>query len=80
MIFILYSFPSLSVYSIAQFLLSIVIPLSLSSGFESIIRPCCPPASLLRSSVLNIPDWYRSWSTSVVLPWSTCAIIATFLM
>jgi len=42
---------------IAQFLLRIVMPRSFSSGFESIIKLCWPPANLSSSSVLNMPDW-----------------------
>ena len=62
-----------SPYITAVFLERIVIPLSLSRSPESITL------SATFSFVLNIPLWRRSWSTRVVLPWSTWAIIATFL-
>ncbi len=48
----------------------IVIPRSFSRSFESIAR------SSTRWLSRKVPDWRKSWSTSVVLPWSTCAIIA----
>jgi hypothetical protein len=46
-------------------------PRSRSSAFESIMRS----GRILRAS--KVPDCLSSWSTSVVLPWSTCAMIAT---
>jgi len=46
-------------------------PRSRSSAFESITRS----GAALRAS--SVPDCFRSWSTSVVLPWSTCAMMAT---
>ena len=51
----------------------IVIPLSLSKSFESITLSCT--CSLSR----NVPLCLSISSTKVVLPWSTWAIIATFL-
>ena len=51
----------------------IVIPRSRSRSFESITR------SLTDSFARKVPLCFKSWSTRVVLPWSTCAIIATFL-
>ena len=45
-------------------------PRSFSSAFESMTRS----GTTVRAS--NVPDCLRSWSTSVVLPWSTCAMIA----
>src|SRR5512139_358751 len=47
-----------------------VIPRSFSRSFESITRSST--AWLSR----KVPDCLRSWSTSVVLPWSTCAMMA----
>ena len=49
----------------------IVIPRSFSRSFESIAR------SSTRWLSRKVPDWRKSWSTRVVLPWSTCAMIAT---
>ncbi|CSI76559.1 Uncharacterised protein [Vibrio cholerae] len=42
-------------------------------SFESMTRSSTSP----RDS--NVPDCWSSLSTKVVLPWSTCAIIAMFL-
>ena len=50
-----------------------VIPRSRSRSFESITR------SFTVSLSLKVPLCFKSWSTRVVLPWSTCAIIAMFL-
>jgi len=47
-----------------------VIPRSFSMSLESITRSSLPPR------VSNVPDCSSSLSTRVVLPWSTCAIIA----
>src|SRR5579862_5554313 len=47
-----------------------VMPRSRSWSLESMARSAC--ASLAR----NAPDWASSWSTSVVLPWSTWAMMA----
>ena len=58
----------------AVFLERIVIPLSLSMSLESITL------SLTCWLSLKIPDCLSSASTSVVLPWSTWAIIAIFLI
>src|SRR5688572_14009426 len=54
----------------AVFFARMVMPRSRSSGLESITRS----AMSLRAS--SVPDWRRSWSTSVVLPWSTWAMMA----
>ena len=48
-----------------------VIPRSFSRSVESIAR------SSTRWLSRKVPDWRNSWSTSVVLPWSTWAMIAT---
>ncbi len=47
-----------------------VMPRSFSRSLESMAR------SATRWFSRNEPDCLRSWSTSVVLPWSTCAMIA----
>src|SRR3569832_2128996 len=47
-----------------------VMPRSFSRSFESMTRSST--AWLSR----KVPDCLRSWSTSVVLPWSTCAMMA----
>src|SRR5688572_1484852 len=44
------------------------------------IRSCWPPASFSSSPARNMPDCLRSWSTRVVLPWSTWAMMATLRM
>src|ERR1039458_1756159 len=54
----------------AVFLARMVMPRSRSSSLESITRSTC--ASLAR----NVPLWFSMASTSVVLPWSTCAMMA----
>ena len=59
-------------YMTAVFFERMVMPRSRSRSFESMTRSAT--FSLLR----KMPLWRRSWSTSVVLPWSTCAMIATF--
>ena len=43
-----------------------------------IVRVHDPFADLLVSR--KVPDWRRSWSTRVVLPWSTWAMIAMLRM
>lgn len=53
---------------------SIVIPLSFSWSFESITLSCTCSFSL------NTWLCFNNASTSVVFPWSTCAIIAMFLI
>src|SRR5712672_3068315 len=58
----------------AVFLARIVMPRSRSSSFESIIRSTC--CSLER----NVPLCVSMASTSVVLPWSTCAMMAILRM
>ena len=52
----------------------IVIPLSFSRSFESITLSC--------TCSLSLKTWLclSKASTNVVFPWSTCAIIATFLI
>ena len=59
---------------IEVFLARIVIPFSRSRSFVSMMSE---PTSWFSRNV-----WlcFSSASTSVVLPWSTCAMIATFLM
>src|SRR5207244_2546146 len=56
----------------AVFFDRIVMPRSRSSGFESITRS--PTCWLAR----NTPAWRSIWSTNVVFPWSTCAMMAMF--
>ena len=46
-------------------------PRSRSRSFESITR------SATFSLSRKVPLWRSSWSTSVVLPWSTWAMMAT---
>src|SRR5215213_6178814 len=53
------------------FFAMIVMPRSRSKSIESITRSTC--CSFSR----QVPDWLSIESTSVVLPWSTCAMIAT---
>ena len=57
-------------HSTAVFLERMVMPRSRSSGLESRTRSptTCPSR--------KIPAWRNIWSTSVVLPWSTWAMIA----
>ena len=61
-------------YITAVFLERMVIPRSLSISLESITRSATSWFSR------NTPLCFKSSSTKVVLPWSTWAIIATFLM
>ena len=61
-------------YITAVVLAKIVIPLSCSKGFESNIRSCT--SSLSR----NVWEEVSKEFTNVVFPWSTCAIIAMFLI
>src|SRR5215204_4490278 len=56
------------------FLARIVMPRSRSWSIESMTR------SVSSSWAEKIPDWRSIASTSVVLPWSTCAMIATLRM
>src|SRR5688500_13685797 len=56
----------------AVFLARIVIPRSRSRSFESITRSATCWFSR------NVCDWRRRPSTRVVLPWSTCAMMAIF--
>src|SRR5271166_554929 len=58
----------------AVFFARIVIPRSRSSSLESITRSTW--ASLAR----KVPLWFSMASTSVVLPWSTCAMMAMLRM
>src|SRR5215469_8942312 len=54
----------------AVFLARMVMPRSRSNSFESITRSTC--CSLAR----QMPLWFSMASTRVVLPWSTCAMMA----
>lgn len=67
----IFSPPEGGAHSIEVGLARMVIPRSFSRSFESIAR------SSTRWLSRKVPDWRKSWSTSVVLPWSTCAMIAT---
>src|SRR5215218_6643181 len=58
----------------AAFLARIVMPRSRSWSIESMTR------SVSSSCAEKTPDWRSIASTSVVLPWSTCAMIATLRM
>src|SRR3954451_15892849 len=51
-------------------------PRSRSWSIESMTRSVASS----RSCAENTPDWRSIASTSVVLPWSTCAMIATLRM
>src|SRR5271157_149128 len=55
---------------IAVFLARMVMPRSRSNSLESITRSTC--VSLAR----KVPLWFSMASTSVVFPWSTCAMMA----
>ena len=61
-----------SPYGTAVFFARIVMPFSRSRSIESMTR------SLTSWFSRNAPDCQSIASTSVVLPWSTCATIATF--
>ena len=63
-----------SPYLTAVFLDKIVIPRSRSIALESIAR-----SSRFMCSG-NVSDCFNNWLTKVVLPWSTCAIMAIFLI
>src|ERR687895_607362 len=63
-----------SPYRTAAFLARIVMPRSRSWSIESRIR------SVSSSCAANTPDCRSMASTRVVLPWSTCAMIATLRM
>src|SRR5450759_3344112 len=54
------------------FFARIVMPRSFSRSLLSMIRSVPETASFAR----NVPDCFSRQSTSVVLPWSTCAMIA----
>ena len=62
--------PAAPCHSTDVHLARMVIPRSRSWSLESMARSAC--ASLAR----KMPDWASSWSTSVVLPWSTWAMMA----
>ena len=64
----------ISLYRMDVFLARIVIPLSFSRSLESMTL------SVIASFALNIPLCLSIPSTRVVLPWSTWAIMAMFLM
>src|SRR5450432_2152088 len=53
-----------------------VMPFSFSKSIESIRRSSDDSCWLAR----KVPDCLSRQSTSVVLPWSTCAMMAIFLM
>src|ERR1700722_2257935 len=61
-------------YSMAQFLARMVMPRSRSMSSESMTR------SPTFSCAAKVPDCFRRQSTRVVLPWSTCAMIAILRM
>ena len=63
-----------SPYLTAVFLDKIVIPRSRSISFESIARSSKAMCSG------RVSDCFNNWLTKVVLPWSTCAMIAIFLI
>ncbi len=63
-----------SLYLTAVFLDKIVIPRSRSMAFESIARS----SKFICSG--KVSDCLSNWLTKVVLPWSTWAIIAIFLI
>ena len=54
----------------AQFLARMVMPRSFSMALESMIR------SPIFSCAAKVPDCFSRQSTSVVLPWSTWAMMA----
>ena len=56
----------------AQFLARMVMPRSFSMALLSIT------VSTTFSCSAKVPDWRNNWSTMVVLPWSTWAMIAMF--
>ena len=56
----------------AQFLAKIVMPRSFSMALLSIT------VSTTFSCSAKVPDWRSNWSTMVVLPWSTWAMMAMF--
>ena len=65
-----------SLYLNAAFLARMVMPFSFSKSIESIRRSSCDSCWLAR----KVPDCLSKQSTSVVLPWSTCAMMAIFRM
>ncbi len=62
--------PAAPCHSTEVHLARMVIPRSRSWSLESMAR------SVVASLARNTPDWARSWSTRVVLPWSTWAMMA----
>eukprot|EP00952_Eustigmatos_sp_NYUAD-ZCMA_P008166 34179-Eustigmatos_ZCMA.PRE.1 len=58
----------------AQFLARMVMPRSRSMALLSIT------VSTTFSCSAKVPDWRSSWSTMVVLPWSTWAMMAMLRM
>ncbi len=71
MTLILTTEPSAAFQRTLVFLARMVIPRSRSRSFESMTR------SATTSLTRKVPACLSMWSTSVVLPWSTCATIAT---
>src|SRR4051794_40650010 len=65
-----------SPYRTAAFFARIVMPRSRSWSIESMTRSVSASASCAEKT----PDWRSIASTSVVFPWSTCAMIATLRM
>ncbi len=63
-----------SPYFTAVFFARIVMPFSRSRSPESMIRSATPASSWC---AVNAPAWWSIASTSVVLPWSTWATMAT---
>ena len=61
-------------YVTAVFFARMVMPFSRSSSFESMAR------STMASLARKMPVWRSMKSTSVVFPWSTCAMIAMLRM
>ena len=64
----------LSFHTTLVHLARIVMPRSFSKSFLSSARSATTWCSRKE------PDWRSSWSTSVVLPWSTCAMMAMLRM
>ncbi len=76
MLIVMTSPPSLGWYFTAVFLARIVMPFSRSRSFESIMRSSRCSAAC----AANAPACLSMASTSVVLPWSTWATMATLRM
>ena len=62
-------------YRTVVFFARIVMPFSRSRSIESMTRSWTDPSSAW--CAVKAPDCQSMASTSVVLPWSTCAMIAT---